>query len=426
MQITNHVHSLKIPFHITGLNGQKIGRFVYAYLIYGDEVCLIDSGVAHSEGIIFDYLNETGNAPKDITRLILTHAHPDHIGSAAAIKGLSGCRVYAHELERRWIEDVNLQARERPVPGFFDLVGGSVFVDQTLQEGETLHLGDDLSLRAIHTPGHSPGSISLLLVEDGALFTADAVPICSGMPIYQDIFASIASVERLATLPAIKVLLSAWDEPRWGADARRVFSESREYLKHIHETVLKISEKMRTQDGQKETEGIDPLKLTSNVLAELGLPLAMANPLVATSFLSSLIESKMRQKQGGRFDDEEKIVWLRDWDFLERIGYVLESWQISAIRTGPVRAPAGEVLIGYAVLKKTSPKRGDGGFSRRIFTRKAETMQKDRAVLVEEGFLDPHSECKAESLLLDAVLSNAVDPLKVAAGKPSRRIQPQG
>ncbi|MDD4093267.1 MAG: MBL fold metallo-hydrolase, partial [Methanothrix sp.] len=124
MQITNHVHCLKMPFQITSPDGQKINRFVYAYLIYGDEICLIDSGVAHCQQIIIDYLQATGRKPEDITRLILTHAHPDHIGSAAAIKSMTGCIVHAHASERAWIEDINLQARDRPVPGFFDLVGG--------------------------------------------------------------------------------------------------------------------------------------------------------------------------------------------------------------------------------------------------------------------------------------------------------------
>jgi glyoxylase-like metal-dependent hydrolase (beta-lactamase superfamily II) len=288
MQITDHVHSLKIPFQITSPDGQKIERFVYAYLIYGDEVCLIDSGVAHCQDLIIDYLNKTGRSAKEISRLILTHAHPDHIGSAAAIHSMTGCTVYAHEFERSWIEDINLQARERPVPGFFSLAGGSVSINKTLQDGDILDLGGDLRLEVIHTPGHSPGSISLLFANDGALFAADAVPICNSMPIYEDIFESIKSVERLASLPGIEVLLSAWDEPRREAEAQRTFSDGKEYLEHIHETVLRISREMMLNRTGLELKGIDPTELCKNVLAELGLPAFMANSLVAASFLSSM------------------------------------------------------------------------------------------------------------------------------------------
>ncbi|MDD4579621.1 MAG: MBL fold metallo-hydrolase, partial [Methanothrix sp.] len=281
-----------MPFQITSPDGQKINRFVYAYLIYGDEICLIDSGVAHCQQIIIDYLQATGRKPEDITRLILTHAHPDHIGSASAIKSMTGCIVHAHASERAWIEDINLQARDRPVPGFFDLVGGSVTVDKTLQESDVLHLGGDLTLRVLHTPGHSPGSISLLLAEDGALMTSDAVPIPNDMPIYQDIFASIKSIERLEALPDIKVLLSAWDEPRREDDARRVLSEGRRYLEHIHETVLEVAGEGLQPEGRDARldppQEMDRMDLCRKVLVRLGLSPAMANPLVAASFQSSL------------------------------------------------------------------------------------------------------------------------------------------
>ncbi|MHB8119616.1 MAG: MBL fold metallo-hydrolase [Methanothrix sp.] len=287
MQITDHVHALKIPFQITDPSGQKIPRFVYAYLIYGQKICLIDSGVAGSERIILDYLKATGRSPQKISTLLLTHAHPDHIGAAAAIKRISGCTVAAHAAEKAWIEDVELQAKERPVPGFFSLVDGSVKVDQTLQEGDILHLESDLTLRVLHTPGHSPGSLSLWLAEDGALFSADAVPIAGDMPIYQDILASVRSVQRLASIPEIKLLLAAWNEPRSGSEAYRIMGEGLQYLQRIHSAVLLMA---------WSNPGISPMELCRRVLVELGLPGIMANPLVAASFQASLREEVRDQR----------------------------------------------------------------------------------------------------------------------------------
>ena len=284
MQITDHVHVLKIPFQITDPSGQKIARFVYAFLIYGEEICLIDSGVAGSEKIILDYLKRTGRSPEEIKRLILTHAHPDHIGGAAAIKRISGCTVAAHAAEKAWIEDVDLQAKERPVPGFFSLVGGSVQVDRTLQDGEVLHLDGDLALQVLHTPGHSPGSLSLWLAGDGALFSADAVPIAGDMPIYQDILASIRSIEKLSGIPEIKHLLAAWDEPRRGSEAYHIMDEGLQYLQRIHSSALMVA---RENPALLE---LDSMQLCRRVLVELGLPPIMANPLVAASFQASLKE----------------------------------------------------------------------------------------------------------------------------------------
>ncbi|RQW78421.1 MAG: MBL fold metallo-hydrolase, partial [Methanothrix sp.] len=194
MQITEHIHSLKIPFQVTDPSGLKIPRFVYVHLIVGQEIWLIDSGVASSEEFILDYLKKIGKKPEEISLLILTHSHPDHVGAAKAIKAITGCAVAAHAAERSWIEDVDLQARERPVPGFKTLVGGSVKVDRILQDGDTLEAlvlkngaAGGLKVHVIHTPGHSSGSISLWLPEEGALFTADAVPIPGDMPIFDDI-----------------------------------------------------------------------------------------------------------------------------------------------------------------------------------------------------------------------------------------------
>jgi hydroxyacylglutathione hydrolase len=288
MQITDHIHALKIPFAIDDPAGRKVPRFVYSYLICGKKICLIDSGVAGSEKIILNYLEKTGRSPQDITRLILTHSHPDHIGAARAVKRISGCTVLAHAAEKSWIEDVELQAKERPVPGFHSLVGGSVRVDRTVRDGEIVALDGGLALLVLHTPGHSAGSISLWLAEEGALFSADAVPIPGDMPIYQEISESVRSIKRLASLPEIKLLLSAWDEPRFGGEAYRIMDEGLRYLERIHGCVLKVA---------RASQSSSPIELCRQVLIELGLPQTMANPLVAASFQASLKAGMGRSRQ---------------------------------------------------------------------------------------------------------------------------------
>jgi hydroxyacylglutathione hydrolase len=62
----------------------------------------------------------------------------------------------AHLAEREWIEDVNLQNRERPVPGFFTLVGGSVQLDHELADGDIIDPDgtEEYELQVFHTPGH--------------------------------------------------------------------------------------------------------------------------------------------------------------------------------------------------------------------------------------------------------------------------------
>ena len=277
MKITDHIHALKIPFQITDPRGRLLPRFVYAYMIYGREITLIDSGVASSEKMILEYLRNTGRNPGEISLMILTHAHPDHIGAAQAIKEISSCSVAAHSADRIWIENPDQQVKDRPVPGFFSLVRGSVRVDRIVEDGDILDLGPGLETEVLHTPGHSPGSISLWMPEEGALFSADAIPLAGEMPIYDDIHLSIGSIQRLRRIEGIKHLLSSWDEPRLGEDSYGIMDRGLDYLQRIHSAVIRVAESKN-----------DSTEICRQTIKELGLPEILANPLVCRSLLSSL------------------------------------------------------------------------------------------------------------------------------------------
>jgi glyoxylase-like metal-dependent hydrolase (beta-lactamase superfamily II) len=279
MKITDHIHALKIPFQITDPSGRSLPRFVYAYMIYGQEITLIDSGVASSEKIICEYLRNTDRSPEEISLMILTHAHPDHIGAAQAIKEISCCSVAAHGADRVWIENPDQQFKDRPVPGFYSLVKGSVAVDRILKDGDILDLGPGQGVEVLHTPGHSSGSLSLWMPGEGALFSADAIPLAGEMPIYDDIRLSISSIQRLRQMEEIKLLLSAWDEPREGEDAYGIMDQGLDYLQRIHSAVIKVAENKGSNDS---------MQICRQTLRELGLPETMANPLVCRSFLLSL------------------------------------------------------------------------------------------------------------------------------------------
>ena len=138
MQITPAIHALRHPFKIPVAPGIAIDRFVYSYILAGETITLIDTGVAGCENSIFDCIRSIDRDPDEISLIILTHSHPDHIGAAKAIREATGCSVMAHPAERAWIEDVDQQNRERPVPGFSSLVGGSVRLDHELAEGDVI------------------------------------------------------------------------------------------------------------------------------------------------------------------------------------------------------------------------------------------------------------------------------------------------
>jgi glyoxylase-like metal-dependent hydrolase (beta-lactamase superfamily II) len=274
MQITPSLHALRLPFSLpAGPGGMKMERFVNVFLYIGRGVMLFDAGVATSPPLIFEYLEKIGRSPGEISWLMLTHAHPDHIGGAREIAERTGCQVAASAIEQPWIEDPSLQMRERPVPGFEALVGGPVRVDAALAGVEEMDLTPDLHLQCFPTPGHSKGSLSFFVEEEGALICGDALPVPHSLPIYEDASVSLFSLGRLAKLP-VKVLLSAWDEPRTGDAALEAIRASARYIQEVHTVVLKESA------ARPEA---DPLALAPAVLAALGLPPAYANPLTATT-----------------------------------------------------------------------------------------------------------------------------------------------
>ena len=104
----------------------------------------------------------------------------------------------AHPAERVWIENVKSQNRERPVPGFSTLVGGSVKLDHEIVDSDVIDPDwtEEYAILVFHTPGHSAGSVSLLMQGAGILFCGDAVPVKGDLPVYDDANESVQSLKK--------------------------------------------------------------------------------------------------------------------------------------------------------------------------------------------------------------------------------------
>lgn len=280
MQVTPAIHALRHPFRVPVTPGLTLDRFVYSYLIVGETITLIDTGVAGCETRIFDYIRSIGRDPREISLIILTHSHPDHIGAVRAIWEATGCTIAAHAAERAWIEDVERQNRERPVPGFDTLVGGPVQLEFELEDGCTVDIDGtaEYEIQVIHTPGHSAGSISLFLQSEGALFAGDVIPVMGDLPVYDDAERSVQSIQLLRSVRGIRHLLSAWDEPKSGDEVYGQMDRALEYLKTIHRAVLASA-----------VEGApDLMEITQKTAAALGLPPQAVGPLLARTFAANL------------------------------------------------------------------------------------------------------------------------------------------
>lgn len=259
------IHQLKIDFNVT----EQISRFVYVYILEADSLYLIDSGVSGCEKDITSYLAGIQRDPPEIRGIFLTHAHPDHIGSAAWFQEKTGCVIYASEGERRWIEDIDLQFAERPIPNFYNLAGKSTRVDVIVKDGDKIRLEDGLSVKVIRTAGHSCDEVSYLI--DDNLFIGDSVPVKGDIPIFINEQELKNTLDLLKRLEGVNTYYPAWDQ-----------TYSAEMMRH------KINEAVKLVDLLKKTvtdldNDMDLPVLVDQVCGRLGMPMLKTNPLFSTT-----------------------------------------------------------------------------------------------------------------------------------------------
>ena len=146
---------------------REVGPLACNCYIVGDsdtkEAIVIDPG-----GDVDLIVQDIAEAGLNITALIATHAHFDHVLAAEALREKTGAPFYLHQEDKpvlQWLQASGQMFLGIELPPPPD-------VDTTPSEGDLLIAGG-VELQVIHTPGHSPGSISLL--GDGALFAGDTL-----------------------------------------------------------------------------------------------------------------------------------------------------------------------------------------------------------------------------------------------------------
>ena len=140
----------------------------------------------------------------------MTHAHPDHIGTAHYFREKYGTKIYASEGQRAWIEDIDLQFAQRPIPNFYRLAGKSTPVDHVVKDGDKIYLSDEIHVDVIGTPGHSTDELSYRI--GNMAFIGDAVPVRGDIPIFIHLDNTRNSLAILEKLPGIETFYPAWDQ----------------------------------------------------------------------------------------------------------------------------------------------------------------------------------------------------------------------
>jgi glyoxylase-like metal-dependent hydrolase (beta-lactamase superfamily II) len=259
------------------------GRNLFQYLFVGDNVVLVDTGIASTpEATIFPFFDEIKLKPQRLTLTVTTHADLDHQGGNDAIKRISpGTLLSCGEGDRELVENPTSLYSQRynflkddhdvgfeggPSPD----AGGRRYMDVTFNGGERIHLGENWWLEVLHVPGHSNGHLALYDRTFGALFAGDAVqgrgcPKATGemaIPVtYYHVDTYLSTIRHFESLPLSVLYTGHWPVMR-GEEIQDFFSESRRTVEFVDRVILRSL--------QKHPSGLTMKELINNVAEAVG------------------------------------------------------------------------------------------------------------------------------------------------------------
>ncbi|MHB9036791.1 MAG: MBL fold metallo-hydrolase [Armatimonadota bacterium] len=239
----------RLSDHIFAIESPYDGVYALSYLVVGESVALIDTGLKSTGKAILELLESLGS-PR-VAAAIHTHGHWDHIGSAWEVQDATGCSIAAHiddaQMMASYVENDNRFLRRFPEfpPSMedsqvmYDRIGPEVRVDLQLTGGECFSLGLGVVLQVVPMPGHTPGSIGVLEHSSGTLFTGDSLagrgPF-NTLAQYEDVGAYRETICGTMSLQA-RQILPGHGKPIVGVDVKRFFEDSRDEVSVIERNV---------------------------------------------------------------------------------------------------------------------------------------------------------------------------------------------
>lgn len=275
MEIAPGVHQIHCAF------GTR--RMVFVYLLVGEKASLlVDTGCAHNPAQeILPYMASIGLDAQQLTYILITHSDLDHQGGNAEMQAAAaGAKLLCHRLDRPWIEDTEALIAGRYAQFEADHGIGygeagkagirndchSAPVDLTLTGGETLRLGADWEVEAIHTPGHTWGHLAIfdrrsrtLIAGEASMGNAildeDWQPAMPPTYCYVDTY--LATQERLLSMPIDQLASAHWPTQR-GPAVREFVSESRNYVMHVEAALLDFARRNESFTLRTAIEQLGP------------------------------------------------------------------------------------------------------------------------------------------------------------------------
>lgn len=243
------------------LRGSFVEEFGYisAYIIADEgEAVIIDPGTAGNPGeAIVKALKTLGvDFRNDVSLILCTHGHPDHVGGVHRLKRVTNSSVQIHKMDSDILENPQLFIKNRLHLDFAGRLSmrfekGPLKVNYTgtkssmlLEDNDSISVGD-FKLKVIHTGGHSAGHCVFYEENNRVLFSGDEVNNFPNEPhkfyvdLSGDMAAKTASLDKLEHLK-VEYLLPAHDMPHLFEDAKLQIIEVREGVREFQNHILQI------------------------------------------------------------------------------------------------------------------------------------------------------------------------------------------
>jgi glyoxylase-like metal-dependent hydrolase (beta-lactamase superfamily II) len=160
----NRIQEVHDGVYLIGSPNLTAAEDCCVYLVDLGDLILIDAGAGKSIPAILENIESLGFRADSISAVVATHCHFDHIGGTPALKKKTKCQIIAHELDAGPMEKGD---PGRTAASWYNAVFPPTRVDYKLNEVREVLKFEKGELLCLHTPGHTPGSISVILDRDG-------------------------------------------------------------------------------------------------------------------------------------------------------------------------------------------------------------------------------------------------------------------